>query len=142
MPQVYETQTIEAFGVPNTEYRIAPEIETELITIEFTPDPDNKYLYGYSHPRYTFTETVALRKDWEHCQQHKLNWRDKLILYRICSLHLVEPFCPITRQLIQAPYWLFRVRNYSGCVLHWFSEDELVSVHEMQREIHQEYYEL
>jgi hypothetical protein len=113
MTQVYEVQTISAFGIPYTESRIAPDpTEIEIVTIEFIPDPDNRSDYGYSHPRYTFTETVALRADWEQCQQHKLDWRDELTFYRVCSLQLVELFSKATGRLTEAPTWLFGVRSY------------------------------
>jgi hypothetical protein len=47
MTQLYETQTLEAFGIPYTESRIAPDpTEIEIVTIEFTPDPDNRSDYG------------------------------------------------------------------------------------------------
>lgn len=130
-----EVQTIEAFGIPYTEYRIAPDpTDVEIVTIEFTPDPDNSNTYGYSHPRYTFTETVAKRKDWERCQQHNLDWQEELILYRVCALELVELFLKATGRLTQAPSWLFGVRSSYSRELHWFEEDELISLREMQQD--------
>jgi hypothetical protein len=137
----YIADTVECGGIPCFEYRIAPDpTEIEIVTIEFTPDPDNRSDYGYSHPRYTFTETVALRSDWEKCQQHKLDWRDELTFYRVCSLQLVELFSKATGRLTEAPTWLFGVRSYYSRELRWFSEEELISVREMQQD-NGEYYE-
>jgi hypothetical protein len=131
----YEAQTISAFGIPYTEYRYTPEpTDIEVVTIEFTPDPDNKSNYSYSHPRYTFTETVAIRKDWERCQQNNLDWRDELILYRICSLDLVELFSKSTGRLTEAPSWMFGVRSSYSLQLLWFEEDDLISLREMEQD--------
>jgi hypothetical protein len=141
MAYAYENQTISAFGIPYTEYRTAPSpTDVEIVTIEFIPDPDNNNTYGYSHPRYTFTETVALRKDWERCQQNNLDWHDELTFYRVCSLQLLESFSKRTGRLVEAPSWLFGVRSLYSRELLWFSEDELISVREMQQ-VDDDYYE-
>lgn len=131
----YEVQTIEAQGIPYAEYRYAPEpTDIEVVTIEFTPDPDNRSNYGYSHPRYTFTETVAIRKDWERCQDNNLDWRDELILYRICSLQIVELFSKPSGRLREAPTWLFGVRSSYSLQLLWFEEEDLISVREIEQD--------
>ena len=70
-----EIQTIEAGGMPYTEYRAQPEVDEEiLITIEFTPPIQSFDVeYSYSQPRFRFGDMVATKQQWEHCLLHHLN---------------------------------------------------------------------
>ncbi|MGH2412499.1 MAG: hypothetical protein ACRDEA_02140 [Microcystaceae cyanobacterium] len=130
-----EIQTIKAFGIPYTEYRYAPEpTDIQIVTIEFIPDPDCLNNYAYPQPQYTFTQTVALRKDWEGCQRHHLDWREDLQFYEVCTLRLIQPKSKLTRRLTEAPFWLYGLqREGNPCDVLWAEEEELIS----QREIEQ-----
>ncbi|MGH2414322.1 MAG: hypothetical protein ACRDEA_11680, partial [Microcystaceae cyanobacterium] len=112
MSQIYANQTIEAGGIPRTEFRYAPDpCDIQIVTIEFIPDPECISDYIYPQPQYTFTQTVALRKDWEGCQRHQLDWREDLQFYEVSTLRLIQPKSKLTRRLTEAPSWLYGLQG-------------------------------
>jgi len=63
MTYITEIQTIEAFGIPATEYQTQPELgEQRLITIEFKPPATNDE-YMVEQPSFVFGDIVILRQD-------------------------------------------------------------------------------
>lgn len=126
-------QTIEANGLPYSEYRYEPEIlETTLVTIEFRPESHPLDDYDYSPPRFVFNDTVALQQQWNHCLQADLDPDEELDYYRVCALELVEPKSKSGR-LNDAPYWLIGIRCLSGTrELIWFEQDELLSKEDLE----------
>ena len=124
----YEVQTLEAFGMPYVEYRFEPEAsDIPIITIEFQPQVHPNDEYNYPHPLYVFGDIVALRQQWEHCQEHGINPDEEMDYYRICALELVEHKSKSGR-LTDAPYWLYGIRCTTGTKeLMWFEEEELVA---------------
>ncbi|MGH2413546.1 MAG: hypothetical protein ACRDEA_07615 [Microcystaceae cyanobacterium] len=64
----YPVQTIEAQGIPRTEYRYEPDVvEIPIITIEFQPETHPLDDYGYFQPEFVFGDVVALKEQWEYC---------------------------------------------------------------------------
>jgi hypothetical protein len=141
MTHHYEVQTIEAFGVTYAEERYVPEPgDIDVVTIEFVPNPENTGDYCYPHPQYSFTRTVAIRRNWEVCQQNNLDWREELKLYRVCGMCLKEYFSKETGRLVDEPFWQYGVTSSNCSEVRWFEEDEIVSVEEMQQDFSR-YYE-
>ena len=125
-----EIQTIEAFGMPYTEYRVEPEVDEEiLITIEFTPPIQSFDVeYSYSQPRFRFGDMVATKQQWEHCILHHLNPDTNLDLFRICGMELVDSLSP-SEELLSQPYWQYGIRCTHGTnELIWFEEEALVRI--------------
>ena len=122
-----EVQTIEAFGVPYVETRYQPEIdERQLITIEFEPPIHPHDDYGYSHPQFTFLETVAIREQLEDYLENGLNLAEHLELYEITAIQLTAPRTKEER-LTKAPRWSYGICCQTGTKeLMWFSESELI----------------
>jgi hypothetical protein len=56
----YAVQTIEAHGIPTTEYRVASDLEPQIITIECRPPSHPKDEFEYPHPKFKFWEEVAI----------------------------------------------------------------------------------
>ena len=68
-----EIQTIEAFGIPATEYQTQPEVEEQrLITIEFTAPATNDE-YMVEQPGFVFGDIVVLREHWDNCYLNQLD---------------------------------------------------------------------
>jgi hypothetical protein len=132
MTQTYEVQTIFAGGIPFTEYRHAPDItDIQIVCIEFKPDQNCIQEYTYPQPKYTITETVAKRSDWECIKQSNADWREHLNLYRVVGLRLVEYFSS-NGKLKETPRWIFGVSRQSSREVVWMEEDDLVSVQELE----------
>lgn len=125
----YQTQTIECQGIPRVEYRVEPEIPTQL---SFTFTPTFPYDdYAYSEPRFVFCQQVILAKQWEHCQKNQLDFNDECQVYRICAMELVE-LSLTGKDLYQPPHWRYGIRGIRGTKeLRWFSEDDLISLREI-----------
>ena len=120
-----ELQTIEAAGIPVTEYRSFPEVEEQqLITIEFTPNvTSDEYLV--KQPGLVFGDTVIIREHWDNCFLNQLN-TEELDTFTICAMELIEPKNQ-SGQLIARPYWRYGIRCLDGTKeLLWFKEHELV----------------
>ena len=125
-----EIQTIEAFGMPYTEYRAQPEVDEEiLITIEFTPPIQSFDVeYSYSQPRFRFGDMVATKQQWEHCLLNHLNPDTELDLFRICAMELVDSLSP-SEELLSQPYWQYGIRCQHGTQeLVWLEEVALVRI--------------
>jgi hypothetical protein len=121
MTHLKEVQTVEAAGIPRTEYRYYPEPEdVELITLEFTVCQES---YAYSHPQFTFRQLVATKEQWQDQQDHPDR---ELDLLSICALELVEPR-DHQGELTRAPHWRYGLSCSTGTKeLVWFDESELV----------------
>ena len=125
MPQLTEIQTIEAAGIPVTEYRTQPELgEQQLITIEFTPNvTDDEYLV--KQPGFVFGDIVIIKQQWEHCFLNGLD-TDGLDSFTISAMELVEPKNELG-QIIDYPYWNYGIRCIDGTKeMTWFTQNELV----------------
>lgn len=133
MTYAYEVQTIEAQGVPYVEFRHEAEpTETQIITIEFSPQNYPLDDYTYSQPLFVFGELVALREQWECCQQNQLDPNEELDWFKVCAMELIEPQSKSGR-LTNPPYWLYGIRCQSGTrELMWFEEGELISKREIE----------
>jgi hypothetical protein len=135
MAQVYEVQTLSAFGIPYTETRYAPEptdLEIPIITIEFKPLVHPNDDYCYDQPQFVFTDVVVLCSQWEYCQHLQLDIKEELDHYRIVGMKLVEPRSKSGR-LTEAPYWLYEIecltRHRENRVK---GEDELIARAEIE----------
>ena len=129
MTYIQEIQTIEAAGVPYTEYRTEPEIDEDvIITIEFTPQQQSwDSEYQYSQPQFIFGDMVATKQQWEHCQTNHLP-DTELDLFRICAMELVDSLTP-NGELLSQPYWKYGIRCLSGTKeLIWFEEQALIRI--------------
>ncbi len=126
MSNYYTAQTVEAFGMPYTEYRSQPEEIPEIITVEFYPKNHPLSEYTYPHPKFVFTEKVVIREQYEYCLENQINLAEELNSYPIKAMELVENKLSNGR-LSSAPYWLYGIRCHSGTrELMWFSDDELL----------------
>ena len=107
----YIAQTLDAFGIPHTEYRCSPEVEEQvIITIEFKPEIHYLDDYSYPQPQFVFKEEVALAKQVEYCQQNNIALSEEVIeFYPIRAMELVERKLSNGR-LTEAPYWLYGLR--------------------------------
>lgn len=133
MTQVYEVQTIEAFGMPYTESRYSPEpvdLEVPIITIEFKPDPQNDYCYD--QPKFVFLDEVVLRDKWEYCLMHQLDFDEELDIFRIIGMKLVESRSKSGR-LTEAPNWLYEIECLtSSKKAIWIDEEELIGKRDLK----------
>jgi hypothetical protein len=127
MTYTAEIQTVEAHGIPTTEYRVAPDLEPQIITIEFYPPshPDDEF--DYPHPKFKFWEEVARVDDWGYCLDENLNPDEEINIYQVCALHLVANRTN-TGLLREPPYWLYGVCLSQGSQkVRWFAEAELIA---------------
>ena len=125
MSNYYTAQTVEAFGMPYTEYRSQPEEIPEIITVEFYPKNHPLSEYSYPHPKFVFTEEVVIREQYEYCLENNINL-EQLNPYRIEAMHLVENRLSNGR-LSEAPHWLYGLRSpYGTRELMWFDDSELL----------------
>ncbi len=120
-----EIQTIEAAGIPITEYRTQPEVyEQRLITIEFTPPVINDE-YLVEQPGFVFGDTVIIKQQWEDYFINQMD-TDELDSFTVCGMVLIELKNELG-QPIDYPYWKYGVRCTEGTrELMWFKENELV----------------
>jgi hypothetical protein len=127
-----EVQSVEAHGIPTTEYRVAPTRELLLITIEFTPCVHPADEYCYPHPEFTFGDEVATVEQWSDCQEHNLNLDEEIDIYKVCALELVENKTKSGR-LRETPHWLYGIRCTTGTKeLMWFEGAELVAKRDLK----------
>ncbi|MEM8780333.1 MAG: hypothetical protein AAGF26_15975 [Cyanobacteria bacterium P01_G01_bin.49] len=126
----YKTQTLNCQGIPTVEYRIEPDIPTQL-SLNFIPTyPYDDY--AYSEPKFVFCQQVILAKQWKHCQKYQLTFKDECQVYRICAMELVE-LSLTGKDLYEPPHWQYGIRGTQGTrELTWFSEDDLISLHEIE----------
>ncbi len=120
-----EIQTIEAAGIPTTEYRTQPEVsEQRLITIEFTPNATNDE-YLVKQPEFVFGDIVIIKQQWEDYFINRMD-TNELDTFTICGMELIEPRNQ-SGQLIDYPYWQYGIRCTEGTrEVIWFKENELV----------------
>ena len=125
MTYITEIQTIEAFGIPATEYRTQPQVEEQqLITIEFTPPGINDE-YLVEQPEFVFGDTVIIKEQWDNCFLNQLD-TEELDTFTVCAMELVEPKNQLGQPSEQT-YWNYGLRCTSGTrELIWFKENELV----------------
>jgi hypothetical protein len=129
MAQIYEVQTISAFGIPYTETRSCPEpidLEIPIITIEFKPKIHPLDDYCYDQPQFVFTDVVVLCQEWEYCQMHQLDINSELDDYRVVGMKLNETRSKSGR-LTESPEWLYEIE----CLTRYkenrtVSSDELI----------------
>ena len=125
MSYITEIQTIEAFGIPATEYQTQPEVgEQRLITIEFKPPVTNGE-YMVEQPSFVFGDIVVLRQEWDNCYLNQLD-TDEIATFTVCGMELVETKNQVG-QLIDYPYWKLGIRSTDGSKeMIWREEHELV----------------
>lgn len=133
MTYAYEAQIVEAQGIPSVEFRYEAEpTETQIVTIEFTPQIHPLDDYTYKHPLFVFGDIVALTEHWECCQKNQLDPNEELHWFKVCAMELIEPQSKSGR-LTDAPYWLYGIRCQTGTQeLMWFEEGELISKREIE----------
>ncbi len=134
----YIAQTLDAFGIPHTEYRCSPEVEEQvIITIEFKPEIHYLDDYSYPQPKFIFQEEVAILKGF--ALGDTPNALEEVNFYPIRAMELVERKLSNGR-LAEAPYWLYGLRSTKGTrELMWFSEDELISKREVLGQVNEEF---
>ncbi len=134
----YIAQTLDAFGIPYTEYRCPPEVEEQvIITIEFKPEIHYLDDYSYPQPKFIFQEEVAILKELTFGALP--NPLEEVDFYPIRAMELVERKLSNGR-LTEAPYWLYGLRSTEGTrELMWFSEDELISKREVLGQVNEEF---
>ena len=134
----YIAQTLDAFGIPHTEYRCSPEVEEQvIITIEFKPEIHYLDDYSYPQPKFIFQEEVAILKELTFVALP--NPLEEVDFYPIRAMELVERKLSNGR-LTEAPYWLYGLRSTEGTrELMWFSEDELISKREVLGQVNEEF---
>ena len=127
-----EFQRLDCQGIPTIEYRAEPTepIVPERIQFDFTPRfPHDQY--GYSEPKYVFSEQVILISQWQKCQDNQYDFFDDYEVYYICALELVE-YSLTRKSLYEAPSWKYGIRGTNGTKeLIWFEENELISINEI-----------
>ncbi|PSB01401.1 hypothetical protein [Merismopedia glauca] len=123
-------QTVEAHGIPVTEYRHEPETD-QLITIEFRPDHQK---YDYPQPEFVFQETVAMRGQYdEYCSKH-LDLSEHLDYFTVSALELAEH--RVNGKLQSPPSWLYGIRYTRGTrELMWFEAEDLISQRDIESSI-------
>ena len=127
-----EIQRLECLGIPTIEYRGEAPI-SERIQFDFSPRfPHDQY--GYSPPKYVFSEPVILVSQWQECLDNQYDFFDVYDVYHICALELIE-YTLTGDRLYEAPYWKYGIRGTRGTKeLIWFEENELVSINEINSE--------
>ncbi|PSB00547.1 hypothetical protein [Merismopedia glauca] len=121
-------QTVEAHGIPVTEYRHEPETD-QLITIEFRP---NHQKYDYPQPEFVFQETVAMLEQYNECCSKHLYLSENLDYFTVSALELVEH--RVNGKLQSEPTWLYGIRYARGTrELLWFESDELISIRDIKQ---------
>ena len=104
MAYTYEVQTIEAQGIPYVEFRNEAEpTKQKLITIKFALQIHPLDDYTYNHPLFVFGDMLALREQWEYCQQNQLDPNEELDtfwsrIYPILLFFLVK-LCQFLRKV-------------------------------------------
>ncbi len=130
-----EIQRIECQGIPAIEYRTEPDDIPIPERIQFDFIPQFPYdQYGYSPPKFVFSEQVILAFQWHQCQDNQDNFFEEHEVYRICALELDE-YSLTGKTLYEAPSWKYGIRGTRGTrELIWFEESDLISLAEINSE--------
>ena len=130
-----EIQHLECQGIPTIEYLAEPDDINIPERIQFNFIPQFPYdQYGYSPPKFVFSEQVILAFQWHQCQDNQYNFFEEHKVYRICALRLVE-YTMTGDRLYEPPYWKYGIEGTDGThKLIWFEESDLISLAEINSE--------